>query len=78
MVLYSDATRTIIDPTRKTTSEIILMGPMEQLSASRFQNPLSLGQSIYVVYPHLLALIAITLICFVISYSVFMLQEVRT
>ncbi|MBW1998460.1 MAG: ABC transporter permease, partial [Deltaproteobacteria bacterium] len=78
MVLYSDASKTIIDPTRKTTSSIILMGPMEQLSASRFQNPLSLGQSIYVIYPHLLALIAITLICFVISYSVFMLQEIRT
>ncbi|MBW2066053.1 MAG: ABC transporter permease [Deltaproteobacteria bacterium] len=78
MVLYSDASKTIIDPMRKTTSSIILMGPMEQLSASRFQNPLSLGQSIYVIYPHLLALIAVTLICFVISYTVFMLQEIRT
>jgi len=78
MVLYSNASKTIIDPMRKTTSNIILMGPMEQLSASRFQNPLSLGQSIYVIYPHLLALIAITLICFVISYTVFMLQEIRT
>jgi ABC-2 type transport system permease protein len=78
MVLYSDASATIINPTQKTTRSLVLMGPMERISASRFQNPLSLGQSIIVVYPHLVALMAITLICFAISYLVFMLQEIRT
>ena len=78
MVLYSNASGTIIDPMRKTTSALVLMGPLEQLSASRFQNPLSLGQSIFVVYPYIVALIAISLICFAISYMVFMLQEIRT
>jgi len=78
MVLYSEATATIIDPMRKTTSSIILMGPMEKILASRFQNPLSLGQSMIVVFPHITALVAITLICFAISYTVFMLQEIRT
>ena len=78
MVLYSDASSIIVDPTRKTTRRLVLMGPMEQISASRFQNPLPLGQSIIVVYPHLVALVAITLICFVISYLVFMFQEIRT
>jgi ABC-2 type transport system permease protein len=78
MVLYSSATATIIDPMRKTTRSIILMGPMEELLSARFQNPLSLGQSLLIVFPHCVALIAITLICFAISYTVFMLQEVRT
>ena len=78
MSLYSEASGTIIDPTRKTTRSLILMGPLEQLSAARFQGPLSLGQSLIVVYPHLVALIAITLICFAISYVVFMVQEIRT
>jgi ABC-2 type transport system permease protein len=78
MVLYSDASATIINPTQKTTRSLVLMGPMERISASRFQNPLSLSQSIIVVYPHLVALVAITLICFAISYLVFMLQEIRT
>lgn len=78
MVLYSDASSIIVDPTRKTTRRLVLMGPMEQISASRFQNPLPLGQSIIVVYPHLVALVAITLICFAISYLVFMFQEIRT
>jgi len=77
MVLYSQASSTIIDPTQKTTSSLILMGPMERLSISRFQNPLSLGQSIVVVYPHIVALVAITLICFALSYTLFMTQEIR-
>ena len=78
MVLYSDASSVIINPMRKTTQSLILMGPMEQISASRFKNPLAFTQSLVVVYPHVTALIAITLICFAISYLVFMLQEIRT
>jgi len=67
-----------VDPMRKTTRSFVLMGPMEQISSSRFQNPLSLGQSLVVVYPHLAALIALSLICFAVSYSIFMMQEIRT
>ncbi|RJR40628.1 MAG: ABC transporter [Desulfobacteraceae bacterium] len=78
MELYSGASGTIIDPMRKTTKTMIAMGQMEEISVSRFQNPLSLGQSLLVVYPHMVALIAISLICFAISYTVFMVQEVRT
>ncbi|MBW1815903.1 MAG: ABC transporter permease [Deltaproteobacteria bacterium] len=80
MVLYSQATEIIVDPMRKSTSDISMMlrGPMEQLLSSRFQNPLSVGQSIVVVLPHLTALIAITLICFAISYIMFIRQEIRT
>jgi ABC-2 type transport system permease protein len=77
MVLYSDSTAVIVDPTRKTT-RFHLMGFAEQISLSRFQNPLTLGQSMVVVYPHMAALLAITLICFAISYLMFMLQEIRT
>ncbi len=57
---------------------VVLMGPMERLSAERFQNPLPLEQSILVVYPYIIVLIALTLVCFAISYLVFMLQEIRT
>jgi ABC-2 type transport system permease protein len=78
MVLYTKASATIIDPMRKTTRSLVLLGPMEQLSAARFQNPLSLGQSLVVVYPYMVALVAVTLLCFAISYTVFMVQEIRT
>jgi ABC-2 type transport system permease protein len=78
MQLYSEATSTILDPTRNTTSSMVLMGPMERLSISRFQSPLPLMQSAVVVMPHLIAIVAITLLCFAICYAVFMRQEIRT
>ncbi|NIO04728.1 MAG: ABC transporter permease subunit [Proteobacteria bacterium] len=78
MELYTDATATVIDPLRKTTRSIILMGPMERISQARFAGPLPLGQSILVVFPYIISLIAITAICFAISYTVFMRQEIRS
>jgi ABC-2 type transport system permease protein len=38
---------------------------------------LDLSQGIYVVIPHIISLIAITVICFGVSYTVFMRQEIR-
>ena len=45
---------------------------------SRFQNPLPLGQSILVIWPYLTGLIAITVVCFGVSYLAFMKQEIRS
>ncbi len=78
MTLYSEATTIILDPLRKTTQSLLLMGPMERLSISRFQNPLPFGESIYIVLPHLISLVAITLVFFAITYAAFMRQEVRS
>ena len=78
MQLYNDSTAIIIDPTRKTTRSLVLMGPLERLSSERFRRPLSLSQSIYIVIPHIISLIAITFICFGVSYAVFMKQEIRS
>jgi len=41
------------------------------------QNPLSLGQSLLVIWPHVVGLISLSAICFGISYIVFMKQEIR-
>ena len=78
MTLYSEGTTILLDPLRKTTQSLLLMGPFERLSISRFQNPLPLWESIYIVLPHLITLIAITLVCFAISYAAFMRQEIRS
>ena len=78
MTLYSEGTTTILDPMRKTTQTLLLMGPMERLSLSRFQNPLPLLQSVYLVFPHIISLIAITMLFFAISYIVFLRQEIRS
>jgi ABC-2 type transport system permease protein len=76
--LYSDATSTILDPLRKTPRSFILMGPLERLSLSRFQNPLPLSQSIVIVMPFMVSLVAITFVFFGICYAVFMRQEIRS
>ncbi len=78
MALYTDVTATVIDPRRKSTDSVIALGPMEQISMSRFSGPLALGQSILVVAPHLIFLVALTLVCFAVSYAVFMKQEIRS
>ena len=78
MVLYMNSTATIVDPSLNTTKSLVLRGPWEQILSARFQNPLSLGQSLSVVIPFVVALVAITLIFFAISYTVFMVQEIRT
>jgi ABC-2 type transport system permease protein len=78
MQLYNDSTSIIIDPTRKTTQSLVLMGPLERLSSARFERPLALSQSLYVVIPHVISLIAITFIFFGVSYAVFMRQEIRS
>ncbi len=77
-VLYSQATSTILDPYRRSRSNLVLTGLMERLSLERFQNPLPLDQSILVVWPYLTLLAALTLICFGLSYVVFMRQEIRS
>jgi ABC-2 type transport system permease protein len=78
MTLYSDATSTILDPLRKTPRSFVLMGPLERLSLTRFQNPLPLLQSVVIVLPFVISLIAITCVCFGICYWVFMRQEIRS
>ncbi len=78
MELYTDATATIIDPLRKSTRSMISVGPMENISMNRFSGPLPLGQSILIVIPYIISLVAITIICFAVSYTVFMRQEIRS
>ena len=77
-VLYSQATSTILDPYRRSRSNLVLTGMLERLSLERFQNPLPLDQSILVVWPYLTSLGALTLVCFGLSYVVFMRQEIRS
>lgn len=76
--LYSEASSTIIDPTKKTTRAYVLMGPFEKLSIERFSGPLPISQSILIVLPYIISIIAITTVCFAVSYTVFLRQEIRS
>lgn len=78
MELYTRGTIAIIDPMRRTTRAFVQMGRMEQLSLARFSGPLPLGQSVLMVSPYIITLVAITALCFAVSYTVFMRQEIRS
>jgi ABC-2 type transport system permease protein len=79
MMLYTDSTAAIVDPLRRTLQPFIVqMGAMEKYSLTRFSGPLPFGQSMLIAGPYLIFLIAITVICFAISYIVFMRQEIRS
>jgi ABC-2 type transport system permease protein len=41
-------------------------------------NPLSIGQSLLVVWPQIMITVLLTLICFAISYVKFMREEIRS
>lgn len=70
--LFSETITTMLSPGIRT------LGPltMDQLIGA-IASPLPLGQSIILVWPQLTGLIAATMICFGISYAMFMRQEIR-
>ncbi|MBN1367200.1 MAG: ABC transporter permease subunit [Dehalococcoidales bacterium] len=47
-------------------------------SAYLMTTPLSLGQSLTVAWPQFITIIALTVICFAVSYILFMRQEIRS
>ncbi len=75
--LYTDAASVIMDPYRKTTKSLLLVGPMEAISRARFNRPLNILQSCLIVAPYIVTLIALTSVCFAAAYLVFMKQEIR-
>lgn len=71
--LYNEITNTLLMPSVRS------LGPltMEQVYGA-IPGPLPLGQSLMVVWPQLTGLIAVTLLCFALSYISFMRKEVRS
>ncbi len=74
--LYSEASSVLLNPSLTATSTPATLG---QLTQAQQQIPtlLSLDQSLLLVWPHVVALVALTVICFAIAYIRFMRQEVR-
>ncbi len=71
--LFGEATTVLLLPVWRGAG---LLTAGEELSYM-IPNPLSLTQSLLLVWPHLTTLISLTAICFGISYVVFMRQEIR-
>lgn len=70
--LFSEAATTILNPGVRSVNVVTMV----QLSGA-ISSYLSLGQSLLLVWPHLTALCAMTLIIFALSYISFMRQEIR-
>ncbi|MFP4642674.1 MAG: ABC transporter, partial [Dehalococcoidia bacterium] len=71
--LFEEATGTVLNPSTRTLRSLVTRDEV----AGMVPGPLALGQSLKLVWPHLTALAALTVICFSISYLSFMRQEVR-
>jgi ABC-2 type transport system permease protein len=71
--LFGEATTVLLLPIWRG-AELLTAG--EELTYM-ILNPLSLGQSTLLIWPHLTTLIGLTAVCFAISYVVFMRQEIR-
>jgi len=74
--LYSEASSVLLNPSLTQTSVPATLG---QLSQAQQQIPtlLSLDQSLLLVWPHIVALVALSVICFALAYIRFMREEVR-
>lgn len=70
--LFSEATVVLLTPMVRVLSGLVL-----QDVSGLMPTPLSLTQSLILVWPHLVGLIALTAICFAISYARFMREEIR-
>jgi len=71
--LFSEATAALLDPLFKGVG--MFTGDTTGMLLYR---PLSLDQSLLVVWPQLTSLVCLTIICFAVSYIVFMRQEIRS
>jgi ABC-2 type transport system permease protein len=72
--LFSEATVTLLMPSVRSLSSFLTI---DQLIGA-IPGPLPIGQSLLLVWPQITALIAATMICFAISYVMFMRQEIRS
>lgn len=70
--LYNEAVVTMLNPGIRTLGPVLT----EQVQGA-IPGSLSMGQSVLIVWPHLTGLLALTMICFAISYICFMRQEIR-
>ena len=70
--LYGETTETILTPSVRTLGPVMMSEVVGMVPG-----PLPLDQSLMVVWPQFVGLITLTLVCFAISYTRFMRQEIR-
>lgn len=74
--LYQEATVALLEPEQRTFDILGLLS-LQDPSSGAVRGPLSLEQSLSIVWPQVTGLVALTLLCFAGAYVAFMRQEVR-
>jgi len=70
--LFEEATQVLLLPTVRSLGIVTMQEAMYMVP-----NPISLGQSLILIWPHIAGLIGLSSICFAASYVLFMRQEIR-
>ena len=71
--LFNQVTSVLLMPSLRSLGPLM----MEQVQGA-IPSPLPLGQSLLVIWPQLTGLIAVTILCFALSYIIFMRREIRS
>ena len=74
--IYQESAATLLNPQVATVSNPATVGGYEQL-AQRIPSLQSFDQSLLLVWPHVVTMLALAVACFAIAYVRFMRQEVR-
>jgi len=72
ITLYEEATNALLDPEIRAVGIVTI----QQLDRAVVSD-LSLGQSVLLVWPQIVGLVALTVVCFAAAYVTFMRQEIR-
>ena len=73
--LYSETVQVLLVPVMGSASSTLML--VSIYTGGMIPTPLPLGQSLLIIWPQLISLIALTAICFAASYIRFMREEVR-
>ena len=76
LTLYEEGSRVILNPSQTTVSTPATLGQLQQYQ-NQIPSLLSLQQSLLLVWPHVVILVALTVVCFAVAYIQFMRQEIR-
>jgi ABC-2 type transport system permease protein len=71
--LYGEAAESVLEPRLRGSTGIVLARPID-IAVSQ---PLGFTQSLLIAWPQVVALVALTVICFGAAYILFMKQEIR-
>lgn len=77
LTLYQEASRVLLNPSVTTVSTPSTIGQLQQWQQQAEGQLLSFDQSLLLIWPHVVALVALMAVCFAVAYIWFMRQEVR-